>query len=349
MTEFLQPMFIAPVDADAPEFTRRSVNLADPRLGAEALLASDEYFAPKERMLSPEPAVFYPGRYDDHGKWMDGWETRRKREPGHDWCIVKLGKPGSIHGIDLETTHFTGNYPPAASMEACFLAAGDPALDATWIEVVPSTTLQGNRHHYVEVTSAGTFSHVRLNLYPDGGIARFRVYGRPRAPWDGDNHAVPVDLAAIENGARIVAANDQHFGFASALLMPWRGMTMGDGWETRRRREPGNDWCIIALARPGVLCRVEVDTAHFRGNYPDRCSLQAAFVTAGTDQSLVAQAMFWPALLPEQKLTMDHRHFFEAELAPLGPVTHARFNIFPDGGVSRLRLWGVVQAVPAAP
>jgi allantoicase len=157
-----------------------------------------------------------------------------------------------------------------------------------------------------------------------------------------------VDLAAIENGAYIVYANDEHFGPASSLLMPGRGTSMSDGWETRRRREPGNDWCIVALARPGILRKIEVDTAHFKGNFPDRCSLQAADVGAGNDISLVTQAMFWPLLLPEQKLRMDQHHSFESEILPLGPVTHACFNIFPDGGVSRLRLWGLPrQETPA--
>jgi allantoicase len=334
---------IPTVDPNAPELTRRSVNLADSRLGAIAVVASDEFFAPKERMLSPEPPIFIPGRYDDHGKWMDGWETRRRREQGHDWCVVKLARQGTIQAVDLDTTHFTGNYPPAASIDACCLDNGDPNADTKWVEVIPPTTLQGNRHHYVDVDSARAFSHVRVNLYPDGGLARLRVYGQPRPTWHGAQENVLADLAAMLNGAYVVAVNDQHFGPASSLLLPGRGANMGDGWETRRRRESGNDWCIIALARPGIIREIEVDTAHFKGNYPDRCSLQAAAVTAWTDPSIVTQAMFWPVLLPEQKLQMDRQHCFKAELMPLGVVTHVCFNIFPDGGVSRLRLWGMVE------
>jgi allantoicase len=331
-------------DPNAPDFTRRYANLADPRLGAEALEASDEFFAPKERMLNPEPAVFIPGKYDEHGKWMDGWETRRKRTTGYDWCIVKLARAGMIKGLDIDTSHFTGNFPPAASIEAAHVPAG-AALDAAtqWTEIVASTTLQGNSHHYVEVRDQGSYTHIRLNLYPDGGVARLRVYGQPRLDWGQASRTDPVDLAAMENGAHIVAANNQHFGAASNLLMPGRGADMGDGWETRRRREPGNDWAIIALARPGTIRKIEVDTAHFKGNYPDRCSLQAACVSGGTDSSLVTQAMFWPELLGEQKLTMDAQHVFEREIVSLGPVTHVRFNIIPDGGVSRLRLWGFVD------
>jgi allantoicase len=336
-------MSIPTLDPNAPDFTRRYVNLADPRLGAQALESSDDFFAPMARMLNPEPAVFIPGKYDDHGKWMDGWETRRKRVSGYDWCIVKLARPGVIKGIDLDTSHFTGNFPPAASIEGAHVVDGAPNKATKWREVVASTTLQGNSHHYLVITDEQPITHLRVNIYPDGGIARLRVYGQPQLDWSNASRSELFDLAAMENGAYIVGANNQHFGLASTLLMPGRGANMGDGWETRRRREPGNDWCIVALAQPGVIRKIEVDTAHFKGNYPDRCSLQAAFVTGGTDSSLVTQAMFWPVLLGEQKLQMDKQHVFESELAALGAVTHVRFNIIPDGGVSRLRLFGTLE------
>ncbi|SMF99230.1 allantoicase [Burkholderia singularis] len=331
----------APIlDPNAPAFTRRYMNLADPRLGAKALFASDEFFAPKERMLDPEPAVFIPGKYDDHGKWMDGWETRRKRTTGHDFCVIKLARPGVVYGVDLDTSHFTGNFPPAASIEACVSDGETPSDHADWHTLVPATTLQGNQHHYVAVSDPRPYTHLRVNLYPDGGLARLRVYGQPQRDWTRAVRGELLDLAAIENGAYLVAANNEHFGPASRMLMPGRGANMGDGWETRRRREPGNDWAIVALARPGVIRRVEIDTAHFKGNFPDRCSLQAASVVGGTDASLVTQAMFWPALLDEQPLKMDSIHTFDTQLAALGSVTHVRLNIHPDGGVSRLRIWG---------
>ncbi|WP_321796171.1 allantoicase [Caballeronia sp. J97] len=331
------------LDADAPAFARRYMNLADPRLGAQALFATDEFFAPKERMLEPQPAVFIPGKYDEHGKWMDGWETRRKRTTGYDYCIVKLARAGVIHGIDIDTSHFTGNFPPAASIEACTSESGNPQEDGDWREIVPSTTLQGNHHHYLEIADTRAYTHLRVNIYPDGGIARLRVYGQPKTDFSRVERGTLLDLAAIENGAYLVAANNQHFGPASQMLMPGRGVNMGDGWETRRRREPGNDWAIVALANPGVIRAIEVDTAHFKGNYPDRCSLQAARVEGGTDESLVTQAMFWPVLLDEQKLSMDSVHRFEKEIAALGAVTHVRFNIYPDGGVSRLRIFGEIE------
>lgn len=326
-----------------PEFAARYLNLAQPRLGAEALFATDEFFAPKERMLAREPAVWLAGKYDDHGKWMDGWESRRKRTAGHDFCIVKLGLAGLIRGVDIDTSFFTGNYPPAASLEACVSEAA-PTEQTVWTQVLPSVALVGNSHNYFAVTSPQAWTHVRLHIYPDGGVARLRVYGTPECNWATRDKSAVYDLAALENGGRPIACNDSHYGMPENLLAPGRGVDMGDGWETRRRREPGNDWCIVALGHPGVIERVVVDTAHYKGNYPDRCSLQAALFEGGTESSLVTQSMFWPVLVPEQKLSADAIHEFKKEVAALGPVSHVRLNIIPDGGVSRLRLWGKLAA-----
>ncbi len=333
-------MALPQIDADAPEFVHRHVNLADARLGAVALSTSDDFFAARERMLNPEPAVFIPGKYDVNGKWMDGWESRRKRGPGHDWCIVRLARPGVIHGVDLDTSHFTGNFPPAASIEACALGDDDPDENTVWAALLPAVNLAGNHHHYFAIESARAFTHLRVNLFPDGGLARLRVYGTPDFASATTDSAGLIDLIAAMNGGTVVAANNQHFGFASNLLMPERGVNMGDGWETRRRREPGNDWCIIALARPGKIEAIEVDTCHFKGNYPDRCSIQATSAAGGTRESLITQSMFWPILLPEQKLQMHHQHHYRGEIAAHTAISHIRFNIIPDGGVSRLRLHG---------
>ena len=332
-------MALIQLDPNAPDFTRRYMNLADPRLGAEAIFCTDDFFAPMNRMLDPEPAQFIVGKYDDHGKWMDGWESRRKRVSGHDHCVVRLARRGVIHGVDLDTTHFTGNFPPAASMQACD-CAGTPDDKTVWTDILPSVNLQGNAHHYHDISSDKPYTHIRLHIYPDGGIARLRIYGQPQRDWATASRTELFDLASVENGGYVVAANNQHFGLASNMLMPGRGVNMGDGWETRRRREPGNDWCVIALGQPGVIEKIEVDTCHFKGNYPDRCSIQAALVQGGTDSSLVTQSMFWPVLLPEQKLNMDLQHDFAAEIAKLGPISHIRYNMHPDGGTSRLRLWG---------
>jgi len=326
--------------AALPEWALGSVNLADARLGARALACSDDFFAPRERLLQPGAAVFIPGKYDDNGKWMDGWESRRRRGPGNDWCIVALGVPGSLTGFDIDTRHFTGNFPPSASVDACPLGA-DPLLASNWVCVLPAVALSGNRQHFFPAQhAAGVYAHIRLNIFPDGGVARLRVYGRPSTASVQAGPDGLVDLIALVNGGRALAWNDAHFGSCENLLLPGRGADMGEGWETRRRREPGHDWCVLALGLAGRVRRIEVDTAHFKGNYPDRCSLQAAFAPDAAAASVVAQSQFWNTLLPEVKLGADAIHTFEGECLEVGTITHVRFNLHPDGGVSRLRLWG---------
>lgn len=339
------PTVIAP-PADLPEWALRSVDLANPRLGAKALYASDDFFAEVSRMLDPAPAQFVPGKFDTNGKWMDGWESRRKRVAGHDWALIRLGVKGRIRGFDVDTSHFTGNYPPAVSIEACVSESDDVEVlkAAQWTEILPATPMGPNSHHVLRsVCEESVWTHLRVNMYPDGGIARLRVYGQPVGGLEAAGAGSLVDLVALENGGRPVSWNDASFGSSvTALLLPGRGTNMGDGWETRRRREPGNDWCVIELGAPGVVEKVEVDTAFFKGNFPESCSIQAARVVNGTDRSITTQSMFWETLLPPQRLSMDAVHSFSAEVAQLGVITHVRFNIFPDGGVSRLRLWGKV-------
>lgn len=334
-------MTTVPVEqAGLPDWAQASVNLADARLGAKALACSDDFFAPMQRLLQPGAPVFVPGKYDDNGKWMDGWESRRRRTPGHDWCIVVLGVPGLLTGFDVDTRHFTGNFPPQASIDACPQGA-DPQLASNWVCVLPAQALSGDRQHPVIAQQTGVvYSHVRLNIFPDGGVARLRVYGRPSPANIQSGPDGLVDLIALVHGGHPLAWNDAHFGSCENLLLPGRGADMGEGWETRRRREPGHDWCVLALGLPGRVRRIEVDTAHFKGNFPDRCSLQAAFAPETAASSLIAQSPSWASLLPEVKLGADAIHLFEHECVDLGAITHVRFNLHPDGGVSRLRLWG---------
>ena len=327
---------------EAPSFNRHWINLAQPRLGAEIVSCSDDFFAECSRMLNPAEPVWIDDKYDDHGKWMDGWESRRRRDGGYDHAVVKLGLAGEIKGVDLDTRYFTGNYPPAASLEACACETV-PDADTQWIELIPKTDLQGDSHHYIEVDNPARFTHVRLNIFPDGGIARLRVYGRVVSDIEGLDRSATHNLAAVELGARGIAWNDAHYGEVANLLNPGRGVNMGDGWETRRRREPGHDWCIIELGQPGAIEQADIDTAHFKGNYPDRCSLQAAMVDDSTIDSIVSQSESWPELMPPQKLQMDSEHSFADVLQDLGPISHVRVNIFPDGGLSRVRLLGKIS------
>jgi len=319
---------------------RQWIQLEQPRLGTRVTFASDEFFAAKERLIEPSDPVFVDGKYDDHGKWMDGWESRRKRTPGHDYCIVRLGIPGVIHGLDIDTRHFTGNFPPQVSIDVCRSDVDCP--DSGWTELLAKTELQGDTQHYIAVADDSVWTHLRLNIYPDGGIARLRVYGeiRPGRPSANDTDGA-IDLFALESGGRAIACSDEHYGSIHNLNVAGRGINMGDGWETARRRGPGNDWVIVALGRPGVIEKVEVDTAHFKGNYPDRVSLEAAMFNKGAFPTSDSER--WQTLLPEQKLEMDKQHYFETELHSIGVVSHVRMSIYPDGGISRLRLYGQIE------
>jgi allantoicase len=312
--------------------------LAQPRLGARVISASDDFFAPKERLIKPETPIFIPDRYDDHGKWMDGWESRRKREEGHDFCVIRLC-PGVIHGVDIDTSFFTGNYPPQASLEAC-CCEDDPDGQSEWCELLPTFPLQGDSHHYLVVDDRRVWTHLRLNIYPDGGIARLRVYGVAHCDWNSIPSGEWVDLAAMTRGGRALACSDMHFGHMSNLIAPGHAANMGDGWETRRRRGPGNDWAILQLGHPGQIRRVLVDTAFFKGNYPARCSVHGAMPGDVPDQKISAAAPYWHEILPPQKLGPDQVHVFETEVRAVSTISHVRFDIYPDGGVSRLRLFG---------
>jgi allantoicase len=325
-------------------FSDQYVNLANPRLGAKPVFVTDEFFAPADRMLDSTPAVFIPGKFDDHGKWMDGWESRRKRVEGYDHCIVKLGRSGVIRGVDIDTSHFCGNHPPAASLDGCFSEDDVPSGDTTWINILPSVGLLQDSHHLHDIVDGGIYTHVRLNIFPDGGVARLRIYGEPHCQWDNHDRSVLVDLAALENGGRSVACSNQAFGSSMMSLgLPGRGINMGDGWETARRREPGCEWVIIELGHAGTIQKIDLDTAHYKGNYPDRASIQAGYMRGGTTESLITQSIFWRTLLPEQKLAKDTICSFDSEINDLGTISHVRVNIIPDGGLSRVRLHGTIQ------
>lgn len=324
------------------------VDLAAERVGGVAIAASDEFFAEKENLLKPGRGIFIPDRYTDRGKWMDGWETRRKRfapeEAGraHDWCIIKLGLPGIVRGVDIDTNHFLGNSPAYASVEGCtsLQQRADELLKARWEILVPRSPLQPGVQNLFSVSSELRVTHLRLNIFPDGGVARLRAYGVVVPDWNELAKAERVDLAAVANGGLVVAASDMFFGNRENLILPGHGASMADGWETRRRRGPGNDWAIVRLGRAGRISAVEVDTAHFKGNYPDRCSLDVCYMPEGDVDALTASTVNWQEILPPTKLMPDTCHVFERELTAVERCTHVRLNIYPDGGVSRLRVWG---------
>lgn len=319
------------------------VDLAAERLGGAVLAANDEFFAPKENLLKAGEAVWIEGRYTDVGKWMDGWETRRRREPGYDWCIVRLGLPGVPRGIVVDTSHFRGNYPESCSLEACTVE-GHPApedlIAAAWTEILPRSPLEGHaKNRFLLEIDPGRVTHLRFNIFPDGGVARLRVHGEVAPDWERLlRRNGEIDLAGMENGGVVLSCSDMFFGNRHNLILPGPSLGMHDGWETKRRRGPGNDWAIVKLGMRGALHRAEVDTSHFKGNAPGSCSIEACDAPASGDLA------GWQEILPRTPLRPHTRHHFD-ELAGAGPFTHARLNIFPDGGVARLRLFGTVAAL----
>jgi allantoicase len=327
------------------EFTEL-VDLASEKLGGAVLVANDDFFAPKENLLKPAAPIFIEGKYTDLGKWMDGWESRRRRTPGFDWCIIRLGAPGIIRGVVVDTSFFRGNYPEHCSLEACALAGLPTAEELTdtrvpWTQILPQLPLAGDTQNPFAIDSDERFTHLRFKIYPDGGVARLRVYGEVAPDWErlkrigGD-----VDLAAVENGGIVLACSDMFFGHRHNLIMPGRAANMSDGWETKRRRGPGHDWTIIRLGALGQIRRLEVDTSWFKGNFPESCALEAISAVGAVEESLTDLSVEWKSVLPRTKLQAHTRHCFENEIMDAGSVSHLRFNIFPDGGVSRLRVYG---------
>jgi allantoicase len=316
------------------------LNLADARLGASVLSASDEFFGAKERLLNPAEPEWRAGVYDDHGKWMDGWESRRRRDQGHDHCIVQLAAPGSLTALDIDTRFFTGNYPPYASVDGCH-ARAKPDGNTQWSPLLSRVGLQGNSRNIFPVSATQQITHLRLNIYPDGGVARLRAYGAIAADAiAATTGGGPIDLVAALHGGRALACSDEHYGAMNNLLLPGRAASMADGWETRRRREPGFDWVILQLGRPGTIERIEVDTAHFKGNFPHQVSMHAALLTTAAPENLASECLYWPVLLEPQLLKADTVHSFDSVVRNAGVVSHVRVNMHPDGGMSRVRLFG---------
>lgn len=321
-------------------------DLASDLTGTFVLYSTDDYFAEKENLLKPSAPVWIEGKYTDKGKWMDGWESQRKREPGHDFAIVRLGTPGSVHGILADTTHFKGNAPQEVSVEGIEAAdtatPGDLIDNPGWKEILPRTAVLPDHPNVLVLPAISSrVTHVRFHIYPDGGVARLRVYGEvkpdPYTFWQRGS----VDLAAIEQGGTVAAVSDQFFGPPSNLLLPGRGVNMGDGWETKRRRTPGSDWCVLKLARAGQIDRIELDTHFFKGNAPQATLIEAlneADISADELANCLAAKAPWPVLVHKTPLVQHRKHVIYPDRPTA--VTHLRVHIFPHGGVNRMRVFG---------
>tara|TARA_Y100000590_G_scaffold24808_1_gene28218 strand:+ start:300 stop:1289 length:990 start_codon:yes stop_codon:yes gene_type:complete len=318
------------------------IDLAQSRLGSKIVYKTDEFFASAKRIINPWPPVFKEGVFDKHGKWMDGWETRRKRTKGNDFLILKLGKAGVINKVDVDTSYFSGNHPNQISLQACSTNKVIPNKKTKWITIVKKSRTKANSHHFFKVKNKSFFTHVKLNIFPDGGVARLRIYGSMKSKKKINKKI--LNLTSVLNGAVPIACNNEHFGRAENILAPGNGKNMGDGWETRRSRGKNFDWIIIKCGETGKINKIQIDTHHFKGNYPDRCSVQAAYLNNKiSDKNIVKKSKRWGLILNKVKLNAHKKHNFKNKLMKNKKINYIRINIFPDGGISRVRVFGKVE------
>ena len=346
------------------EFIRDYIDLASERVGGETLSCSDDFFAEMENLLKSGRGIFIDDKYTERGKWMDGWESRRSygrnfsgQTHEHDWCVIRLGITGFIKGFDIDTNFFRGNAPQMVSVEACFSEnQPDENLfdeETKWHTVLSQIAVNPHSQNFFRVNNEflkQPFTHVRLNIFPDGGVARFRVYGEADVNWDHFVDGELIDLAAIKNGGKALLVSDMFFSDKNNLIMPERGKNMGDGWETKRRRDAGHDWSIVKLACAGSVHKVIIDTHHFKGNYPDRfmleaCVLDRADIDVEFLDEAFAKTINWLPIIGQTKLYAHREHVFVKELIndKTQAFTHVRLSIFPDGGISRMRVFGYPQ------
>lgn len=329
------------------------VDLASERVGGETLACSDDFFAGMENLIKPGRGIFIDDKFTDRGKWMDGWESRRsygrahRRESGcdFDWCIIRLGIKGIIRGFDIDTNYFRGNAPESVSVEAC-VSDVEPNAETVWETVLAQVSVDAHSQNIFALDSEikkndKAYTHIRLNMFPDGGIARVRVYGEAEVDWDQFIDGELIDLAYIKNGGKALLVSDMFFSDKNNLIMPGRGKDMGDGWETKRRRDPGPDWSIIKLASQGSIEKVIVDTCHFKGNFPDTFTLEG-MISSSDDFTNGQQEDKWQSIIERTKLYAHREHLFINEIVVDNQqsFTHVRLNIFPDGGISRMRIFG---------
>ncbi|XP_053444527.1 probable inactive allantoicase isoform X2 [Nycticebus coucang] len=370
------------------------IDMASEAVGGKVLFATDDFFAPAENLIKSDNPSFKEHEYTEFGKWMDGWQTRRKRIPGHDWCVIRLGIPGVVRGFDVDISYFEGNHAPRMSIQAANLeedklpeipergvrtgaAATPEELEAMaelksndWNYLVHMTELKpGNpasSHNYFLINSQQRWTHVRLNIFPDGGIARLRVYGTGQNDWAATDPKEPVDLVTIAFGGVCVGFSNAHFGHPNNMIGVNKAKSIADGWETARRLDrppilendengtllvPGCEWAVFRLAHPGVITQIEIDTSYFKGNFPDNCKVDGCVLTTQEEEDMIKRkwnlpAHKWKALLPVTKLSPNQSHLFDSLTLELQDViTHARLTIAPDGGVSRLRLKGFPSSI----
>lgn len=311
------------------------MDLVSEAVGGRIVECNDEFFAEAVNLIKRLDPVWREGEYTDRGKWMDGWETRRRREPGNDWCVIALGVPGRIRRVTMDTSFFTGNFPEEFSLDACGVGADDHLTESVWAEIIPRTHLRGDSIAAFEVADPHRVTHLRLNIYPDGGVARLRVEGDPIPSMEEVCAERETDLVSSLVGGVALDASDRHYSDPSNLLRKTKAAGMWDGWETRRRRGPGHDWSVFGLGLSGSIEKVVVDTTHFKGNSPGWVSLDVS-----------DDGEHWFPVVERHRVSADSVN--EISLPSPASASHVRLSIHPDGGVARLRVLGTADPQPAS-
>ena len=323
-------------------FNNGLIDLAQPRLGSKVIFKTDDFFASAKRIINPLPPIFKEGLFDNNGKWMDGWETRRKRIPGNDYIIIKLGKPGKIDDILIDTSFFNGNQPEFTTIEGCYTNKKSPKK-SIWKNILKKKKLYPNKKHFFKSNSNKTFNFVRFNIFPDGGVARLKLYGNI----DLSKEKLPkniFDLASVLNGSKIIACSDEHFGKAENLLSPGKSTNMGNGWETKRRRGQGYDWVILRLGTKGLISHFEINTHYFKGNYPSHFSIQiCSSSNFSSIKKIVKDSLKWKVILKNIKLKADNKLIVKNNFNSNVYTSLIKLNIHPDGGISRFRVFGTIK------
>lgn len=317
------------------------IDLASRLVGGSVVAASDESFGFKERLIDPAEPAFVPGTFDLRGEVVDGWETRRHAGRAGDWAIIRLGTPGRLHTIDVDTRFFSGNHPSGCAVDACVLARTDDPADpaVTWTPIVEPTVLKADSHNLLAVQDHRRWTHLRLRLQSDGGVARLRAYGEvvpDPASWSG----ITVEVSGLENGGRVEWCSDSFYSSATSLILPNRPHNMGDGWEARRRRDVGpdtHDAVIVSFAAPADLRRIEVDTSYFVFNASLEVSVLGSRSRPDREHGWGMVAFDVP-VLPRTRLLADARQVFAVDVPAVAAL---RVQAYPDGGLARVRAMGV--------
>ena len=321
---------------------KNTIDLTNPLLGTKVIKFSDQFFAPAKRILNPAPPVFRENVFDKNGKWMDGWETRRRRSKGNDFIVIKLGQPSKIKIIDIDTSFFNGNQPEYAQVEGCFSKKN--ILDKVkWIKISKKIKIKPNYNNILKSISTKTFNYIRLNIYPDGGVARLRLFGNIDLSLQKSFSKKNIDLASINNGSLAVACSDEHFGNSNNILLPGKSKNMGNGWETRRRRGKGYDWVIIKFGQIGVPNSFEINTHYFKGNYPESFTIQASNIKKSKSiKSIINDSKKWLTIINKKKLKPNSSCKIKLNRKFYKKFNYIKLNIYPDGGISRFRVFGKI-------